>query len=574
MKIKHTPLIFVVQIIAVLALVLSPLRVFALDDETAKSINYEAPFFSNRKVCVNQPAALPTNLQGNDNLEKAFRYFTSKGFSPEQSAAIVGNLQQESGVNPTRNQDGGGPGRGIAQWSVSERWVGLLAFAKAQGRSEFDLGLQLDYIWEELQTTEKSAYEKFMQETTLVAMTTTFDKLYERSGNPKLPNRISFARQVLALYGSSVSTTPAVANTPGGVYMIGDSITEGIALAGVATTLQEIGWAPTAIDASGGRSITAGGTTGSDRQPALAALDNDAAAISAAKVIFVGLGTNPAGSINQSTYGADIDRFIDKLRAANSTALIYWLNVISPAIPDKDARNNTLTARAAAKQFTVINGNGLSLTFADQIHPQNYAALKDKVVASLIGTPDVATSGLDNRCSDEAIGNGQDTQFIDGFTVYNQYDREWEDKPFSSSTIGKSGCAPAAMAMIITALTGEKVLPPEVATYASSMYVPGVGSKWVISPFVAAKYGLKSSPIEASVAKISEAIVGGALVIAPGQGAKPFTSGGHFIVIRAVTADGKWRVGDSGHSDTSNKNWDPAKLVTQMRDGGVYAITK
>lgn len=555
---------------------LTPYQALAVTPETLEAINYDAPFFDNRATCQVGTPTLPTDLKGNDNIEKAFRYFTDLGFKPEQAAAVVGNFQAESGVDPARNQIGGGPGRGIAQWSVGERWLGVLALAKEKNKSEFDLGLQLDYVWQELQGPESRAYEKFLQETTLADMTITFERLYERAGVPNHPKRIGFAQQILKLYGSSAATSPSVANTPGSVYMIGDSITEGIALAGVASTLDTIGWKPTVIDASGSRSITNPGQTGSDRQPGLAALDNDKAAIKAAKVIFVGLGTNPGGNINQSTYGADIDRFVDKLRGSefNPTAPIYWLNVISPAIKDKDARNATLVERASAKQFTVIDATTMSLTFSDQIHPDDYTTLKDKVVASLIGSPDVATSGLDNSCSEESIGNGQDTQFIDGFAVYNQYDREWRDKSFGSSTIGPSGCGPAAMAMIVTALTGKKVLPPEVATVAAEMYVPGAGSSWQIGPFVAAKYGLKSAPVAANVAAISEALINGGLVVAPGQGAEPYTTGGHFIVIRAVTADGKWRIGDSGHNDTSDKNWDPETLVAMMRDGGVYAITK
>src|SRR5262245_59249479 len=52
----------------------------------------------------------------------AFTFFVSKGLTPIQAAGIVGNLDQESGVDPNSVQYGGGPGRGIAQWSVGGRW--------------------------------------------------------------------------------------------------------------------------------------------------------------------------------------------------------------------------------------------------------------------------------------------------------------------------------------------------------------------------------------------------------------------------------------------------------------------
>ncbi len=184
-------------------------------------------------------------------------------------------------------------------------------------------------------------------------------------------------------------------------------------------------------------------------------------------------------------------------------------------------------------------------------------------------------SGLTTSSSSNCIGgNGQDTQYVDGFTVYSQYDPAWKDLPYASSTIGVAGCGPAAMAMIITNLTGQQVTPVDTANYAAQigMYVPGVGSKWEIGPRLAAQWGLQSSPIANDISAITTALREGKLIIAPGQGAKPFTSGGHFIVIRGITADGKFRVGDSGHNDTSDKDWDPQFIIDNMREGGAYAI--
>src|SRR5580658_5394526 len=57
---------------------------------------------------------------GNDKI--AFDFFVGKGLSKDQAAGIVGNLDQESGMDPTIWQYGGGPGRGIAQWSAGGRW--------------------------------------------------------------------------------------------------------------------------------------------------------------------------------------------------------------------------------------------------------------------------------------------------------------------------------------------------------------------------------------------------------------------------------------------------------------------
>lgn len=178
--------------------------------------------------------------------------------------------------------------------------------------------------------------------------------------------------------------------------------------------------------------------------------------------------------------------------------------------------------------------------------------------------------------SDCPATSGGNSQFLDGFTVYNQCDPAWANKPYGSSTICPSGCGPSAMAMAITALTGQRVTPAETAAYAGSqgMYISGVGSSWNVAPVLAKHYGLKANFVGANVNKITQAIQAGGIVVAAGHGALPFTSGGHYIAIRAVTADGKWKIGDSGHKNTSDQDWDPARIVAMMGDGSVYAISK
>src|SRR5581483_9508154 len=72
-------------------------------------------------------------------------------------------------------------------------------------------------------------------------------------------------------------------------------------------------------------------------------------------------------------------------------------------------------------------------------------------------------------------GAGQSTKYIDGFTIYSQYDPDWANKPYGDTTIAAAGCGPSAMAMIITALTGQSVTPDVTAAYADSqnLYVNG-----------------------------------------------------------------------------------------------------
>jgi hypothetical protein len=96
-------------------------------------------------------------VSGTTNNETAFDYFVSQGLSYDQAAGIVGNLDQESSMDPTISQYGGGPGRGIAQWSAGGRWDtdpedNVLWYASRVGQSAESLQLQLEFVWYELTT--------------------------------------------------------------------------------------------------------------------------------------------------------------------------------------------------------------------------------------------------------------------------------------------------------------------------------------------------------------------------------------------------------------------------------------
>jgi hypothetical protein len=189
-----------------------------------------------------------------------------------------------------------------------------------------------------------------------------------------------------------------------------------------------------------------------------------------------------------------------------------------------------------------------------------------------------ASTGGGSSCS--STGGG--SQYIDGFVVYSQTDPRWNNHPYGQTRIGPGGCGPTAMAMIVTNLTGKSVLPPEVADYAAShgQFVHILGGKvcdcssWGIGPAVAKNYGLSSKPVGTNLNAINEALRAGALIIMSGSGPVPFTSDGHFIVIRAVTEDGKWLVGDSAHPAANTQKFDPQSILTHGNAWSAYAISK
>lgn len=155
---------------------------------------------------------------------------------------------------------------------------------------------------------------------------------------------------------------------------------------------------------------------------------------------------------------------------------------------------------------------------------------------------------------------------IDGFVLYNQYDEKWANKPYGSSTIAEAGCGPSSIAMVVATLTGDRSVTPETvaARYGEEYYVPGEGSSWGLMENAPSDYGLTSQNIGTDIEAAKAAIRNGALVIASGKGAKPFTSGGHILVLRGVTDDGKILIGDSGHRDTSETPHEQSALTASI----------
>jgi hypothetical protein len=140
---------------------------------------------------------------GNDKI--AFEFFVGKGLSKVQAAGIVGNLDQESGMSPTISEIGGGPGRGIAQWSAGGRWDSsfhdnVVWYASAHGESKYALGTQLAFIWYEL-TTFGYGFSHLKAATTVSAATYAFMDYYEICGKCDASNRIAHANAALADFG-------------------------------------------------------------------------------------------------------------------------------------------------------------------------------------------------------------------------------------------------------------------------------------------------------------------------------------------------------------------------------------
>lgn len=122
-------------------------------------------------------AAVPAEPAAVDNAAVIWNFLKSKGLNDYAVAGIMGNLKEESGLDPCNLQNsynkklnisdadytavvdaGDYPdfvtdkaGYGLVQWTYWSRKKALLDYAKAAGTSIGDLNMQLAFMWQELQ---------------------------------------------------------------------------------------------------------------------------------------------------------------------------------------------------------------------------------------------------------------------------------------------------------------------------------------------------------------------------------------------------------------------------------------
>lgn len=170
------------------------------------------------------PTILP-ELEGSTNIERAYNFFLANGYTPEQSAGIVGNLIQESkkagnsevsgsikdkqgnvvDIDPTATNPTNGA-YGIAQWNPNNKQENrkneLIKFTEENNtRYNFPytydtLLAQLNFIKYELNTKGYLGNAKLLQADTVADAAKIFEKDYERPESGSTEDRIFFAETV------------------------------------------------------------------------------------------------------------------------------------------------------------------------------------------------------------------------------------------------------------------------------------------------------------------------------------------------------------------------------------------
>ena len=220
--------------------------------------------------------------------------------------------------------------------------------------------------------------------------------------------------------------------------------------------------------------------------------------------------------------------------------------------------------------------------FATKIYTQYADAAPLAGTATTIATPVVATTSSASCSSTQTASTGNGN-----FVFYNQWDPKsaWASIPYWQGTVSSDGCEPTAVAEIVATWKNKTITPKETAAYIASKDAAEPGKWYGIGsqlPQVFANYGLTAK----SISTMDQAIAGlkaGGMVVVSATGSTPFTTHGHYIVLRGITADGQILIGDPnspvpgsmpGHAreDYDTKPWDPATLVAATSSGSFNSM--
>lgn len=151
------------------------------------------------------------------------------------------------------------------------------------------------------------------------------------------------------------------------------------------------------------------------------------------------------------------------------------------------------------------------------------------------------------------ITNSGGSYPANGMQIPHYLQTDYGNIPYGGGSIASSGCGPTSFAMIASYLTDTTITPVDAISWCgNSYYMPGVGTYWSYFQAAASHFGCGSVTQTSDANQVLRALSEGHPVISS-QRAGLFTSGGHFIVLRGVTADGKVLVNDP--NDNNSKNY-------------------
>lgn len=159
---------------------------------------------------------------------------------------------------------------------------------------------------------------------------------------------------------------------------------------------------------------------------------------------------------------------------------------------------------------------------------------------------------------------------------YKQTDKRWKDEPLANSTIGKAGCGPTSLTMVINGLHNESLNVTEVAAFAESegLIADNGASYWDLMRVAGENYKLKVEQIKRQDSATVKKILQNRIPIITIMGKGTFTSNGHFIVLVGINENDEVYVLDPNSHERTKKQWPLSTIMNESsKKQGDNAVT-
>lgn len=168
------------------------------------------------------------------------------------------------------------------------------------------------------------------------------------------------------------------------------------------------------------------------------------------------------------------------------------------------------------------------------------------------------------------------TTYEGDYPQYLQSGQEWSSLDYGGCSVGKCGCGPTSMAMLVTAATGQDVFPQDIVELTKdcpywSACAGGEGrvnnGKKICEKYGCEAKGINYTTKEEATQKMKEALNEGWMLHFSGGGSYPYSGVGHFIGIFNIKSGDKVMTANSAFG--GNKELDLSTVVNGLH----FAIT-
>lgn len=193
------------------------------NDSGVASASFKGAFDPSRSGFSKKAPSGPLSQKERDKLAATAmtRLMKDLKLTPAQAAGIVGNLKQESGMQPNINEIGSGgravgapnssgAGYGWAQWTGARK-TAYLNYARAHKLDPGSPAANYGFLVHELKTSERASLAALKKAKTAADAALVFRVKFERAGIPNDNGRMNAAASLLAAYQKSVSAKSVTA---------------------------------------------------------------------------------------------------------------------------------------------------------------------------------------------------------------------------------------------------------------------------------------------------------------------------------------------------------------------------